>query len=419
MATNKRKATSRNANKRQVTEAQVDAEPAREPEVGRIEPAQASDVAQIERTQESDVDHIEAAQAVDVDQIEVGYDSEVDHIEPARDSDVDQIKLSHVSDVDQIEPAHELDRGQLEPAQESEPEQIEFARESDLDQIEPAQIEEAIAPSTTHGTGAPEVPFKDLAHHSRRLSDERVRSILESLLFVADRPLTVNDIRACTGLRPARIQAGMESLAALRREGEGGTVLCEVAGGWQLRTDPSNADYVRRFLRIKPQRLTRAAVETLAIIAYRQPVTRPEIEDIRGVDCGAVVSALLDRKLIKILGRKEEIGRPILYGTTREFLEFFALKDLASLPTLREFQELTDEHRELVEKEAPPAPLPVGALDPNEKAAVDELGPESDAALAELDKAIASADERAKATAAFLSASQPSPEEQEEPPTAP
>ena len=110
---------------------------------------------------------------------------------------------------------------------------------------------------------------------------------------------------------------------------------------------------MRRFLRVKPQRLTRAALETLAIVAYRQPVTRPEVEEIRGVDCGAVMKALLERKLVKILGKKEEPGRPILYGTTREFLEFFALKDLASLPTLREFHELSEEHREIVEKEAP------------------------------------------------------------------
>src|SRR5690606_36991221 len=114
------------------------------------------------------------------------------------------------------------------------------------------------------------------------------------------------------------------------------------------------AEYVRRFLRVKPQRLTRAAVETLAIIAYRQPVTRPEIEDIRGVDSGAVLKALLDRKLIKIMGKKDEVGWPILYGTTREFLEFFALKDLSALPTLREFHELTQEHQEIVERTEKP-----------------------------------------------------------------
>jgi len=270
-----------------------------------------------------------------------------------------------------------------------------------------AQIEEA--PSE------PEVPFEKLIHKSRRLSEERVQRILESLLFASDKPLTLNELHECTGLDRPRIQSAMESLCAVHREGISGTVLYEVGGGWQLRTDPSNADYVRRLLKVKPQRLTRAAVETLAIIAYRQPVTRPEIEDIRGVDSGAVVNALLDRKLIKILGRKEEVGRPILYGTTREFLEFFALKDLASLPTLREFQELSSEHRELVEKEAPAAPPPpMLPLDPQAKAAVDALGADSDAALAELEQAISAADEQSKATAAVLGAAQGSPGEPDE-----
>src|SRR3954452_16248614 len=110
----------------------------------------------------------------------------------------------------------------------------------------------------------------------------------------------------------------MGKLQGHYRDGVRGIVLAEVAGGWQFRTDSSVAEHVRRFLKVKPQRLTRAALETLAIIAYRQPVTRPEIEDIRGVDCGAVVKALLERRLLKILGKKEEPGRPMLYGTTCE-----------------------------------------------------------------------------------------------------
>ena len=274
-------------------------------------------------------------------------------------------------------------------------------------------VEEAAAEIEETPT-EPEVPFEKLIHKSRRLSKERVQGILESLLFASDKPLTLNELHECTGLDRPRIQSALESLCAAHREGISGTVLYEVGGGWQLRTDPSNAEYVRRLLKAKPQRLTRAAVETLAIIAYRQPVTRPEIEDIRGVDSGAVVNALLDRRLIKILGRKEEVGRPILYGTTREFLEFFALKDLASLPTLREFQELSSEHRELVEKEAPAAPPPMLPLDPQVKAAVDALGEDSDAALAELEQAISAADAQSKSTAAVLSAAQGSPVESDE-----
>jgi segregation and condensation protein B len=147
---------------------------------------------------------------------------------------------------------------------------------------------------------------------------------------------------------------------------------------------------------VKPQRLTRAALETLALIAYRQPVTRPEVEDIRGVDCGAVVKALLDRKLIKILGKREEVGRPILYGTTREFLEFFALKDLSALPTLREFQELTEEHQEIVERETAPKPTAEGTVaqlaDPGFQKRLDESARDSEAALEKLEAAISAAE---------------------------
>jgi segregation and condensation protein B len=157
--------------------------------------------------------------------------------------------------------------------------------------------------------------------------------------------------------------------------------------------------------------MTRAQLETLAIIAYRQPVTRPEIEDIRGVDCGAVVKALLERKLVKILGKKEEPGRPILYGTTREFLEFFALKDLASLPTLREFHELSEEHRTLVDKEAP---APAGAenlvedlADPSFEQGLEAAAPGAEEAIEALEQAMEEADARSRAAAASLGTESP------------
>jgi segregation and condensation protein B len=241
----------------------------------------------------------------------------------------------------------------------------------------------------------------------KRLSAERVRAIVEGLLFLAEKAITIQEIRAVTGLETDRIEKALDALSGHYREGVSGVVLHEVAGGWQLRSSPDIAEHARRFLKVKPQRLTRAALETLAIIAYRQPVTRPEIEDIRGVDCGAVVKALLERRLIKILGKKEEPGRPILYGTSREFLEFFALKDLASLPTLREFHELSEEHRDIVEKEAPPEKQRIEGLvselsDPNLRAALQAKQAEADAALDELEKAIDRADStRATAEAAL------------------
>jgi segregation and condensation protein B len=269
-----------------------------------------------------------------------------------------------------------------------------------LDEVEAADI--AVQ------EGEKEEPFEKLEKRAKRLSPARVRAVVEGLLFLAERPLAPEELRAATGLDLDRIAKALDALTGHYREGVCGIVLHEVAGGWQLRSAPDLSDYARRFLRVKPQRLTRAALETLAIVAYRQPVTRPEVEEIRGVDCGAVLKALLERKLVKILGKKEEPGRPILYGTTREFLEFFALKDLASLPTLREFHELSEEHREIVEKEAPPEEGPrleglVAELsDPNLRAALQAKQAEGDAALEELERAMASADEKTRAAAEAL-----------------
>lgn len=270
----------------------------------------------------------------------------------------------------------------------------------ELDAVDPANIDEAAEVET---------PFEKLQSQGKRMSADRARTLVESLLFVADKPLTVDQLFEATGVEKTRLQAALESLQGTRREGVSGIVLHEVAGGWQLRTDPHSAEYVRRFLKMKPQRLTRAAVETVAIIAYRQPVTRPEIEDIRGVDSGAVLKALLERRLVKILGKKEEVGRPILYGTTKEFLEFFALKDLSSLPTLREFHELSEEHQEIVEKEAPPPVVgTVAALsDANFRAKLEAENEASEAALAVLEAAIAGADATTKVAEEIL---RPAPE---------
>ena len=177
--------------------------------------------------------------------------------------------------------------------------------ESELDEVEAAAIEEDTGPDL-------ETSFEKLVSKSRKLSEDRIRTVLQSVLFVADKPLTVDQLYEATGIDRELILQALNRISGMHRDGINGIVLHEVAGGWQFRTDPHSAEYVRRYLRVKPQRLTRAAVETLAIIAYRQPVTRPEVEEIRGVDCGAVIKALMDRKLVKILGKKEEVGRPIL-----------------------------------------------------------------------------------------------------------
>jgi segregation and condensation protein B len=183
------------------------------------------------------------------------------------------------------------------------------------------------------------VPADDTPPTSSVATD-RLEAVVESLVFAAGAPVTVARlVEALDGPGRAEVLAALEALAA-RYEIEGrGMRLLQVAGGWQLRTPPEHGPYVRRLLRERPPRLSRPMLETLAIIAYRQPCTRVEIEAVRGVDADAVLATLTDRRLVRILGRKEAPGRPLLYGTTREFLEVFGLPDLKALPTLRDLGE--------------------------------------------------------------------------------
>ena len=179
---------------------------------------------------------------------------------------------------------------------------------------------------------------------------ELLEPLIESLLFASDRPLSVADLKRLTGERDSRlINEALQALTA--RRADSGVQLLALGGGFALRTNPAFADWVGKLLAAKPVRLSRAMLETLSIVAYRQPITRPEIDDIRGVDCGPVLKTLLDRNLIRIIGKKEEVGRPMLYGTSPEFLRIFSLKDLTQLPTLRQFHELSAEHQAKVDAE--------------------------------------------------------------------
>ena len=172
----------------------------------------------------------------------------------------------------------------------------------------------------------------------------RLVSILESLLFAAAKPLKVQDLRKVLAeTTKHQVQLALKHLMAVTAQR--GVVLAQVAGGFQFRTHPENAVWVQKMLQSKPARLSRTQIETLAIVAYRQPITRPEIDDVRGVDSGAVLKLLLERELIQIVGKKEEPGRPLLYGTTVRFLEFFNLRSLRDMPTLRDFRDLSEESK--------------------------------------------------------------------------
>jgi segregation and condensation protein B len=164
--------------------------------------------------------------------------------------------------------------------------------------------------------------------------------IIESLLFASNKPLGVSEIHRCLpDVAPSDIKAALTDLQAAYDGMDRSFRLKEVAGGYQIRTQSAYAPYVLKMLKSSPSRLSRAALETLAIIAYKQPVIRQEIEQLRGVDAGGILRTLLEKDLIRVMGRKTIPGRPLIYGTTKRFLEVFDLKDLESLPKLKEFKD--------------------------------------------------------------------------------
>jgi segregation and condensation protein B len=212
------------------------------------------------------------------------------------------------------------------------------------------------------------------------MEEARLKSILESLLFAAGEPVSIARLAAVFDDVPrAALQKTLTAMAAAYAAENRGIAIEEVAGGYQLRTPKEHAAYVRKLLAARPPRLSRPLMETAAIIAYRQPITRPEIEQLRGVDCGGVLETLLEKRLVKIAGRKDAPGRPIIYETTDEFLELFGLKDLEALPDLSEFREI---ERAVEEANTGPVagvethPEDAQAVDP---ALADEVG-ESDSA---------------------------------------
>ncbi len=188
---------------------------------------------------------------------------------------------------------------------------------------------------------------------------EEQKRIVEALILAAREPLAAARLaQAVPGLSAARARELADELRADYDREARGFELVEVAGGYQIRTRPELAEWVQRLELERPARLSRAALETLAVVAYRQPVTRAEIEHVRGVDCGPVLRTLLERDLLRIAGHREVPGRPMLYATTRRFLELFGLPGLEDLPSLRDLDELLRAAGALAQAEPEPSPAP-------------------------------------------------------------
>jgi segregation and condensation protein B len=174
------------------------------------------------------------------------------------------------------------------------------------------------------------------------MTPQEIQSSLEAIIYAADEPATLDQISKALGIEKPEARAALEQLTAAYQTDDRGIEVRKVAGGWKFYTKAQHHDVVRKFIKSlqPPLRLTMPALETLAVIAYKQPVTVPEINEIRGVHVGGVIKTLLEKRLITTAGRKEVIGRPILYRTSKQFMRRFGLSDLDELPSLKEFEAL-------------------------------------------------------------------------------
>ncbi len=205
---------------------------------------------------------------------------------------------------------------------------------------------------------------------------EKIESVIESLLFAAGEPVSLKKLCDYISEAPrADVRAALEELVRKCEHEKRGVRVLEVAGGHQLQTPPDNSPWVGKLLQQRPIRLSRPALETLAIVAYRQPVSKSEIEEIRGVDSGGVLKTLLDYGFLRIAGRKDVPGKPLIYATDKRFMEFFRLKSLAELPTLRELEEIQEQRLADGQGE-----LPLGEEEPaaEEKPAAEGAGTDAE-----------------------------------------
>jgi segregation and condensation protein B len=175
----------------------------------------------------------------------------------------------------------------------------------------------------------------------REIGSAELKAIAEAMIFVADEPLSAKTIAEVIDVERETVDKAIADLVAEYDGRNGGLQLREIAAGWQIATRPEHHEQIRAYLKSRPSaKLSLASLETLAVIAYKQPVTVPEILEIRGVQSPSAIKTLLDKRLIVAKGRKETVGRPMMYGTSKEFLIQFGLKDLSELPSIEDFQDL-------------------------------------------------------------------------------
>jgi len=219
---------------------------------------------------------------------------------------------------------------------------LETADEAALNEEASRELAAMVAEAESVSGESSEAPDEDDALVTAPQSQAERAAAIEALIFVSDEPLSTKAIASVLKEDRGVVDESVKALAEEFNARNGGLQLREVAGGWQFATRPEHHEFVRKYLRTRPSaKLTIASLETLAVIAYRQPVTVPEILEIRGVQSPSSIKTLLDKKLIVAKGRKDAVGRPMMYGTSKDFLLQFGLKDLTELPSVEDFQDLS------------------------------------------------------------------------------
>jgi segregation and condensation protein B len=272
-------------------------------------------------------DHVDPAGLVSADNAPGGADGEAAEAELV-DAEADE-ELPEDEDESEAEEAdvviHDAD---------AEDRAEEYAR-----MLAQSQARAAEAPAADGEAAAAEEGEVTPGGQPRELAE--LMGVCEALIFVSDEPLSAKALAEVLKEDKGWVQVAVEELAKEFNERNGGLMLREVAGGWQFATRPEHHDSVRAFLKSRPSaKLSLAALETLAVIAYKQPITVPEILEIRGVQSSSAIKTLLDKRLIVAKGRKETVGRPMMYGTSKEFLMQFGLRDLSELPNVEDFEDL-------------------------------------------------------------------------------
>jgi segregation and condensation protein B len=228
------------------------------------------------------------------------------------------------------------------------------------------------------------------------MNPAEVKGAIEAVIYAADEPVSLDQIATATGVEKSEVRPLLEELVASYAADERGMEIRKVAGGYKFYTKTQHHDVVRRFIKAlrPPLRLTMPALETLAVISYKQPVTGPEIMEIRGVNCAGVLQTLLEKRLITTAGRKHVMGRPILYRTSKEFLMRFGLSDLEELPSLKEFEQLA---RAALGADEGIAPVEPEDMSPGEEMQAEQALVEQETVSAEVAESAATEEPKARA----------------------